>query len=110
MHGQHDNHHSGGLEQTRSLKKIHDDFVIITGLKINFTKSIVVPINLSEREGADIAEILGCPIDRSLNLNWSYHSRIRRVLPYIEAIERRVGFSLPQCVIEKIDRLRRSVF
>jgi hypothetical protein len=36
--------------------------MIITGLKMNFTESTVVLINLSEREGADIAEILGCLI------------------------------------------------
>ena len=46
--------------QLLALKSILEDFTAITGLKVNYGKSSLVPINISEDRCAELAEILTC--------------------------------------------------
>jgi hypothetical protein len=49
-------------QQVLVMKDILEIYVISTGLKINFHKSSLIPINLSEASAHTIADILGCSI------------------------------------------------
>ena len=48
-----------------------------SGLKVNFTKSEIIPLNISEAEGIELAHILGCKIGKfpitylGVPLSWS---------------------------------------
>ncbi len=44
------------------IKLVLETFSNSSGLKINFLKSAVIPINLSQPQAADLAVILGCPV------------------------------------------------
>jgi hypothetical protein len=52
----------GDVEQAKVLKLILDDFACTAGLKIDFTKSTFVPINLTLQEGDAIAPVLNCEV------------------------------------------------
>jgi hypothetical protein len=49
-------------DQVRLMKEILEQYAMSTGLKINFHKSSLVPINLIENSAAIIADSLGCKI------------------------------------------------
>jgi hypothetical protein len=40
-------------------------FENLSGLKINFTKSTLIPLNISDEEGLLYANILGCEMNKS---------------------------------------------
>jgi hypothetical protein len=89
----------GDVEQAKCLKQILDDFACTTGLKINFSKSTFVPINLSEQEGKNIADVLNCKVasfpQTYLGLPLSDSKLPREVfMPYISAVEKRISFPL----------------
>ena len=48
--------------QLIALKDMLQKFAESTGLHVNFSKSSLIPMNLSEEEGARIAALLGCLI------------------------------------------------
>jgi hypothetical protein len=132
------------VEQAKILKQILDDFASTTGLKINFSKSTFVPINLTMRESEEIANALNCDVASFpqvyLGLPLSDSKLPKEVfLPYILAVESRIGFSLhfitrggrltltksvlsalpaylmscfklPQWVIDELERLLRAFF
>lgn len=50
------------LTQAKLLREILDAFARFSGLKINFTKSTFVSINLSKEESLEISSILSCPV------------------------------------------------
>jgi hypothetical protein len=52
----------GCPDQARLLKENLDAFSVTSGLAINYTKSIFVPLNLDHEEQTLISSILGCPI------------------------------------------------
>jgi hypothetical protein len=47
-----------------ALKLLLVGFKNLCGLKINFTKSILVPLNIHDNEGQLYASILGCKISK----------------------------------------------
>lgn len=47
-------------DSARVLKRELDNFVAATGLSINFTKSTITPMNISEDHAATLINILGC--------------------------------------------------
>ena len=51
-------------EQLLHLKNILQDFALSSGLKINFQKSILVPINVNPSVAADLAAEFGCKIGK----------------------------------------------
>jgi hypothetical protein len=48
------------IEQVLVMKNILEKYATSTGLKINFHKSSMIPINLGEDSAAAIADLLGC--------------------------------------------------
>jgi hypothetical protein len=46
----------------RAMKEILEKYALSTGLKINFHKSSMIPINLSDASAADYVAALGCNI------------------------------------------------
>lgn len=49
--------------QVLQLKTLFLDFSTSTGLKVNFSKSMLVPINLNEEGTASLAQLFGCQVD-----------------------------------------------
>jgi hypothetical protein len=52
------------LDQLNILKDILEEYTAFTGLKVNFYKSSLVPINLQQEESEDLANLIGCTIDQ----------------------------------------------
>lgn len=50
------------LGAVRRLKDILDDFVVATGLIINFHKSTVVPMHVQDDDLRDMVQVLGCGV------------------------------------------------
>jgi hypothetical protein len=48
--------------ELRHLKRILIDYATSTGLKINFQKSNLIPINITDHRAHELAEIFGCAI------------------------------------------------
>ena len=48
--------------QLIALKKMLEIFAVSTGLKVNFSKSLMIPINMSDEEGSRLASLLGCTV------------------------------------------------
>lgn len=44
------------------FKALLNSFAQSTGLKVNFSKSSIYPLNLSSKKAELLAELLGCPI------------------------------------------------
>ena len=49
-------------DQLHIFKELLDLFASITGLKVNYHKSSMIPTNLSSDEASSLANILGCQI------------------------------------------------
>jgi hypothetical protein len=52
----------GCARQLICLKSLLQTFAISTGLKVNYSKSMMVPINIEERKMSILANTLGCSI------------------------------------------------
>lgn len=50
------------VSQLASLKVILGEFVASTGLKVNFDKSFLVPINVADHRVSDLVSTLGCQL------------------------------------------------
>jgi hypothetical protein len=50
------------MEQLVAFKRILDQYAAFTGLKINYHKSSMIPINLSEEEASVLAEGFNCQL------------------------------------------------
>jgi hypothetical protein len=78
------------------LKGILHSFSISTGLKINFNKSCLLPINLDAFKSDQLATIFGCQIG---SFSFTYMGlpmgltkpRIKDYLPLINKVERRLN-------------------
>jgi hypothetical protein len=60
-------------DQLLALKEVLNKFSQSTGLKINFDKSQMVPINVSEEVIQQLAEVLAVRLGKCLLLIWVYH-------------------------------------
>jgi hypothetical protein len=82
--------------QIRVMKEILEKYAMSTGLKINFHKSSMIPINLSDGRAADIAAFLGCNI---VSMSFTYldlplgttKPYVQDLMPLVDRIERRVS-------------------
>jgi hypothetical protein len=45
-----------------TFKLLIQGFENISGLKINYTKSELIPLNITNQEGTQLANILGCKL------------------------------------------------
>ena len=53
-------------DQLIAFKEMLDTFAVLTGLRVNFSKSSLIPINMSDGEGARVASFLGCDVGSML--------------------------------------------
>jgi hypothetical protein len=83
-------------EQIRIMKEILEQYALSTGLKINFHKSSLVPINLSENSAISIVDSVGCKVASmpfaylGLPLGTTKPS-VQDLMPLVDRIERRVS-------------------
>lgn len=64
-------------QQLATLKDILHTFATSTGLKVNFAKSFIVPINVDESRWDELTSTLGCQLGTVpftyLSLPFGYH-------------------------------------
>jgi hypothetical protein len=53
---------SAELDQIMALKEVLNNFLESTGLKINYHKSLIVPLNVSNEDAKVLAAALGCQV------------------------------------------------
>jgi hypothetical protein len=78
------------------LKNILLDYATSTGLKINFQKSSLVPINITRQKAQELATIFGCAV---ASMPFTYlglpmgttKPAMTDLLPLVDRIERRVS-------------------
>jgi retron-type reverse transcriptase len=78
------------------MKNILEQYANSTGLKINFYKSSLVPINISTDSASDMAGILGC---KTASMPFTYlglplgttKPSVQELMPLVDRIERRVS-------------------
>lgn len=69
-----------------------------TGLKVNFNKSSLIPLNISDEYGASLAEVFGCTIGQmpftylGLPMGTS-KPKIPDLMPLVDRVERRLSAS-----------------
>ena len=86
------------LSQLRALKSVLHSFSQATGLQINFHKSSMYPINVSDQDASDLAAYFGCKLG---NMPFTYlglplgttRPRIVDFMPLVDALERRLTAS-----------------
>ena len=84
--------------QLIAFKEMLEVFAQSTGLRVNFSKSSFIPINLSEDEGRHVAALLGCDVG---SMPFTYlglpmgtsRPTIYDLLPLVDRIERRLSAS-----------------
>ena len=60
------------LDQLTALKDILRLFSLSTGLKVNFSKSMLVPINLDSENALFLAQSVGCALGHCLSHIWGF--------------------------------------
>lgn len=86
----------GDVQQLFFLKSLLNSFSLATGLKVNFTKSMMVPINISEEQLNILAATFGCSKG---SLRFTYlglplsieRPRIADFLPLVNKCDRRLS-------------------
>ena len=95
--------------QLIALKDMLHNFAESTGLRVNFSKSSLILMNMSEEEGARIAALLGCSVG---SMPFTYlglpmgtsKPTIYDLLPLVDRIERRL--SATSCLLNQGSRLQ----
>ncbi|XP_073360498.1 uncharacterized protein [Aegilops tauschii subsp. strangulata] len=93
-----------------ALKNMLLTFQQYTGLKVNFAKSSMIPLNMTDEEAARLAAILGCKIGQ---LPFTYlglplgttRPRIIDLMPLVDSLER--SLNIPAGIIKQLDRIFR---
>ena len=81
-----------------ALKNILQDFASTTGLKVNFSKSMLIPINLEENRTNLLAQLFGCTVG---TLSFTYlglplgltKPKVIDFLPLVNKCERRFSYT-----------------
>jgi hypothetical protein len=84
--------------QLTALKEMLHVFHASTGLKVNFSKSSMVPLNVDDTEAARLAAVFGCSLGQ---LPFTYlglplgttRPRIVDLMPLVDRVERRLTVS-----------------
>jgi hypothetical protein len=80
-------------EQLSHLQTILQDFASSPGLRVNFAKSSIIPINVDANKTTILAQVFGCQVGGAIHLlritTW-HNSTIRRLFPMVSKIERRM--------------------
>lgn len=86
--------------QVLFLKNLLQDFASSTGLKVNFAKSMLVPINVQEDTTTHLAQLFGCVVG---SLPFTYlglplgltKPKVIEFMPLVTRCERRLSFTSP---------------
>ncbi len=95
--------------QLIALKEMLEVSAVSTGLKVNFSKSSMIPLNMSEVEGSRIASLLVCSVGSlpftylGLSMGTS-RPTISELMPVVDRIERRLSAS--SCLLNQGSRLQ----
>ena len=81
--------------QLHTIKSILDSYTKATGLKVNYGKSQLMPINVEEEKTPQLALEIGCQVGR---MHFTYlglplgttRPTIREFMPLVDRIERRL--------------------
>lgn len=84
------------LEVMHIIKELLDSYAKATGLKINYNKSQMMPINISDEKISELAAAMGCQIG---SLPFTYlglplgtsRPTVRDLMPLVDGIERRLS-------------------
>ena len=96
-------------EQLIAFKEMLATFAESTGLRVNFSKSSLIPINMSDEEGARVASLLGCDVGMmpftylGLPMGTS-RPTIYDLLPLVDDIE--CHLSASSCLLNQGSRLQ----
>ena len=82
-------------QELQTIKGILDSYARATGLKINYTKSQLMPINVNAQKTLDLANALGCQVGE---MSFTYlglplgttRPTVRELMPLVDRIERRL--------------------
>lgn len=74
--------------QLDHLKSLLADFATSTGLKVNFAKSMIVPINISSTRTTLLAQTFGCAVE-SLPFTYLGLPKVEEFRPLVTRCERR---------------------
>lgn len=83
------------VDQVTFLKQLLHDFACPSGLKVNFSKSFLIPMNIEQSEAQDLVDALSCQIGAmpftylGLPLGTTWHT-VQEWLPLLNRIERRL--------------------
>jgi len=91
--------------QLNHIKNLLLHFAAYTGLKVNYAKSIMIPINTPDNKMQELSTLFGCQIGSfphtylGLPLSLS-KPRIKDLVPMLKRIENRLLGYLPYCLLE----------
>lgn len=96
-------------DQLIAFKEMLDTFATSTGLHVNFSKSSLIPINMSDAEGARVASLLGCDVGSMPFTYLGLPTRTSRptiydLLPLVDRVKRRLSAS--SCLLNQGSRLQ----
>jgi len=85
-------------DQLLALKNILHDFSASTGLKVNFSKSMMIPINVEDSKATLLAQLIGCELG---TLSFTYlglplgltKPKVVDFLPLVTKCERRLAYT-----------------
>ena len=85
-------------DQLLALKNILHDFSASTGIKVNFSKSMMIPINVEDSKAALLAQLIGCELG---TLPFTYlglplgltKPKVVDFLPPVTKCERRLAYT-----------------
>ena len=81
------------------MKTILEDYAISIGLKINFQKSTLIPINIDHRRACELAGVFGCSVG---SMPFTYlglpmgttRPSVLDLMPLVHAVERKTSTAL----------------
>ena len=96
-------------DQLIAFKEMLDTFAASTGLRVNFSKSSLIPINMTDAEGARVASLLGCDVG---SMPFTYlglpmgtsRPTIYDLLPLVDRVEHQLSAS--SCLLNQGSRLQ----
>ena len=86
-------------DQLLALKNILHEFSTSTGLKVNFSKSMMVPINVEDNRATQLAQLIGCELGSlpftylGLPLGLTKLKVVDFFLPLVTKCERRLAYT-----------------
>ncbi|XP_073355017.1 uncharacterized protein [Aegilops tauschii subsp. strangulata] len=86
-------------DQVARMKTILEDYAASVGLKINFHKSTLIPINLDQQRALQLAQVLGCSVG---SMPFTYlglpmgttRPTLLELMPLVHGVERKMSTAL----------------